>query len=298
MKTAVLVMAYGSPTTLDDVKAYYTDIRRGRPPSAEALADLTGRYRSIGGTSQLTDITHAQAGALEHLLEEVAPDSYNVYVGMKHWHPYIAEGVANIVADGLEDVVGLVLAPHFSSKSIGEYQTKVETAGHEVNLHMVSSWYDEPGFIALVASNIAASIEGWHDHRVFFTAHSLPQRILEEGDPYADQLKESAELIAKEADIDDWEVAWQSASHTGEPWIGPDILERLDAFRSEGGERALIAPIGFVSDHLEILYDVDIECVERAAQLGLDLRRINSPNDDPRFIQALANVVLRSSPSR
>lgn len=296
MKTAVLLMAYGSPTTSDDIEAYFTDIRQGGTPSGEALWDLIQRYHAIGGPSRLNEVTRAQAAALKERLQEDAPDQFDVYIGMKHWHPFIREAVDDIVEAGLTRVIGLVMAPHYSKQSIGEYQRKIEDTGASLELHMISSWYHEPRFIRLVARNIKAATKNWADHRVFFTAHSVPKRIIDEGDPYSDQLHESAQLIADATNITDWEVAWQSASHTGEQWIGPDILERLDALSGEGGKRALIAPIGFVADHLEILYDIDIECAERAGQLGLDFRRIRSPNDHPRFIRALAKVVLRSSP--
>lgn len=296
-------MAYGSPANIDEVEDYFTDIRGGRPPTPQALEALKEKYQRIGGPSGLTEITHLQAAALQQLLDAEHPDTFDVFTGMKHWHPFIADTVAEIHRDGISKVIGLVLAPHFSRKSIGEYEQRILSADQNLqaslDLHMIKSWYDDPDFIGFVASNVEEALEDWEPNdghtRVFFTAHSIPQKVIDEGDPYAEQLDESAEQIATAAGIEDWEVAWQSASATGEPWVGPDILESLDSFKLSGGKRAVVAPIGFVSDHLEILYDVDIECQDKAAQLELELRRIKSPNDNSRFIKALGNVVKNAA---
>lgn len=297
MRTAVLAMAYGSPRTLDEVRDYFTDIRGGRPPSDEAAHELTERYRRIGGPSGLNEITQAQAQGLASELELRAPGRYEVHVGMKHWHPYIAEAVGAIAASGIEKIIGLVLAPHYSSKSIGEYRQRVEDAIGDtgLELEMVESWYDTPSFVNFVASNIRETLQGWDPDdgatRVFFTAHSIPERIIASGDPYAEQLAHSAKLFAEAAGIGDFQTGWQSASNTPEPWIGPDILDILEDFAGSGGRRAVIAPVGFVCDHLEVLFDVDVECVEKAAELGIELRRIASPNAHPSFVAALADVV-------
>jgi protoporphyrin/coproporphyrin ferrochelatase len=297
-------MAYGSPRTPAEVEPYFTDIRGGRPPSPQALEVLEHRYARIGGTSPLNEITAQQAQKLDALLDERAPGEFQVFTGMKHWHPLIAETVGRISDAGIGRVVGLVLAPHFSGKSIGEYEARIlkarDAAGATFELEMVRSWYDEAAFVNLVAANLTESLRGWDTAEpgtcVFFTAHSIPARIVAEGDPYADQLSDSAKVFAEAAGISNYSTAWQSASATGEPWLGPDILERLGSFAEEGGRRALIAPVGFVADHLEILFDVDVECVERARELGIELRRIPSPNADDRFIEALANIVTRSAP--
>lgn len=297
MRTAVLTMAYGSPRTLDEVRDYFTDIRGGRSPSDEAVQELTERYRRIGGPSGLNEITQAQARGLANELEMRRSDRYEVHVGMKHWHPYIAEAVHNIAAAGIEKIIGLVLAPHYSAKSIGEYRERIEEAIGDtgLKLDMVESWYDNPSFVTFVASNIHSTLEGWDPDdgatRVFFTAHSIPERIIAAGDPYAEQLSHSAKLFAEAAGISDFQTGWQSASNTPEPWIGPDILDILEEFAGAGGQRAVIAPVGFVCDHLEVLFDVDVECVEKAAELGIELRRIPSPNAHPSFIAALADVV-------
>jgi ferrochelatase len=301
MTTAVLCMAYGGPRSLDEVEAYYTDIRRGRTPSPELLADLMARYERIGGLSPLPDITRRQAAGLGAALEAAAPGEYRTYVGMKHWHPFIRETVGEIAAaGGTGRVIGLALAPHYSKMSIGGYEDRLRAAaagaGASFTIDMIPYWYDDPAFVRFAAENLSATLEGWDPAdqatRVFFSAHSLPERILAGGDPYRDQLLASSGLIAAAAGAPRWEFAFQSQSHTGEPWLGPDILTSLQAFAVAGGKRAVVAPIGFVADHLEVLYDVDVECVEAARDLGIDLRRTPSPNDDPRFIAVLAGVVL------
>jgi protoporphyrin/coproporphyrin ferrochelatase len=294
--TAVLCMAYGSPRNPNEVERYLTDVRGGRPFAPELLENLKDRYAAVGGRTPLLETTERQAAALQAELG----DGWQAYVGMKHWHPYIAEAVGKIAADGHDTVIGLALAPHFSTISIGGYRDRVERAlqeaGADLGLVMVEAWYDEPAFVDLVSSNLRATIGD--RTRVFFTAHSLPERILAAGDPYRDQLHGSAKLIADAAGVSEWTFAFQSASSTGEPWLGPDILDALAAWKAEGGTDAVIAPIGFVSDHLEILYDIDIEAAQKASELGLTMRRIPSPNDDPRFIAALANVVRRAGDTR
>lgn len=299
MSTAVLCMAYGGPRSTEEVEAYYTDIRGGRKPSPEALANLVARYERIGGLSPLPQITQRQADALGAELG----DGYQTYVGMKHWHPFVRESVEEIAAAGHDHVIGLVLAPHFSTMSIGGYQQRLLAAqaatGARFSVDMVPFWYDDPGFVRFAAENLTAALGDWDPAdpgtQVFFSAHSLPERILADGDPYKDQLLDSSGLIAALAGAPNWEFAFQSQSHTGEPWLGPDVLTSLEAFAARGGRRAVVSPIGFVADHLEILFDIDVECVEKAAELGIDLRRTASPNDDPRFIDVLAGVV-RSRP--
>lgn len=303
MRTAVLLMAYGSPRTPDEIEPYFTDIRGGRPPSPEVLKELADRYERIGGRSPLNEITREQAESLQELLEHQHPGDYAVFTGMKHWHPFIADTVAKIAEEKIPKVIGLVLAPHFSKKSIGEYETRIlkarDAAGAGFELTVVKSWYEEPAFIQLVADNLTETLDDWDTADpgtcVFFTAHSIPARIVAEGDPYADQLSESAKVFSEAAGISNYTTGWQSESTTGEPWLGPDIQVRLGTFAEEGGRRALIAPVGFVADHLEVLFDVDVECVERAKELGIELRRIPSPNADPRFIRALADIVMRYS---
>jgi protoporphyrin/coproporphyrin ferrochelatase len=280
VKPAVVLMAYGSPSELSDMRAYLEDIRGGRPVSDAAVEELTERYRRIGGRSPLDDVTEAQRAALE---EELA---LPVFVGMKHWQPRIAEAVEQALAGGADTLVGIVLAPHYSKLSIDGYRERLEDAlGERAALRFVESWHAHEPYIAILADRVRGT-----DAHVVFTAHSLPARILAEGDPYRDQLLETSQLIAEQADLERWSFAFQSESATGEPWLGPDILDELDSLDARGVERVLVCPIGFVSDHLEILWDIDIEARERASELGLDLDRIESLNDDPAFIHGLAEL--------
>ena len=285
MTTAVVLMAYGSPERAEDIPAYFADIRGGRPIRPEAVAELTERYRRIGGRSPLNEVTEAQARALEREL------GIPVHVGMKHWHPRIAEAAEQALAGGAEHVVGLVLAPHYSRISIGGYRERLEEALPDgVDLTFVESWHDHEPFLDVLAERVRGS-----DAHVVFTAHSLPARILAEGDPYRDQLLQTSRLVADKAGVNSWSFAFQSESPTGEPWLGPDLLDELEALHGRGVERVLVAPVGFVSDHLEILWDIDLQAREKAAALGLELERIESLNDDPAFIRALADLVKQAS---
>jgi ferrochelatase len=286
MNAAVILMAYGSPATADDVPAYLADIREGRPVSQEAIDELTDRYGRIGGRSPLDEITEAQRAGLEREI------GLPVFVGMKHWRPRIAEAVEAALSGGADTLAGLVLAPHYSRLSIAGYRERLEDALQvRAKLIFVESWHDHGPFLDVLASRV----RGFDGH-VVFTAHSLPERILKDGDPYRDQLLETSRLVAERAGLSDWSFAFQSASATGEPWLGPDILEELDRLAANGVRRVLVCPVGFVSDHLEILWDLDIEARERAAELGLELDRIESMNDDPAFLRALAEVVQKALP--
>ena len=277
-------MAYGSPARPEDVRPYLEDVRGGRPVSNEAVEELAERYRRIGGRSPLDDVTEAQRSALEQEL------GTPVFVGMKHWRPRISGAVDAALAVGATRIVGLVLAPHYSRLSIGGYRERLEEAlAGRAELVLVESWHDEPAFVDVLADRVRGT-NAW----VVFTAHSLPQRILADGDPYREQLLETSRLAAERAGLERWSFAFQSASTTGEPWLGPDVLEELERLRSEGVDKVLVAPVGFVSDHLEILWDLDIEAREKAEELGLELTRIESLNDDPAFVRALANVVERA----
>jgi len=279
-------MAYGSPATAEDVPEYLADIREGRQVSQEAGDELTERYRRIGGRAPLDEITEGQRVALEREL------GLAVFVGMKHWRPRIAEAVEAALAGGAETLVGLVLAPHFSRLSIAGYQERLERALEgRAELVFVESWHDHEPFLEVLAERVRGI-----DGHVVFTAHSLPERILRDGDPYRDQLLESSRLVAERAGLADWSFAFQSASPNGEPWLGPDILEELDRLAANGVRRVLVCPVGFVSDHLEILWDLDVEARERAAELGLELDRIESLNDDPAFVRALAELVRQRLP--
>ena len=283
-KTAVIAMAYGSPARPEDIPDYFADIRGGRPARPEVVEELEERYRRIGGHSPLNEVTESQRAALEREL------GLPVYVGMKHWAPRIAQAAADAVEQGAERILGLVLAPHYARMSIGGYRTRLEDAlNGSTELVFIESWHDHEPFIEILAERIRGT-----DAHVVFTAHSLPERILAEGDPYKEQLLETSRLVAERAGVTDWSFAFQSESPTGEPWLGPGLLEELDRLHAAGIRKVLVAPIGFVSDHLEILWDIDVEARERAAALGLELDRIASLNDDPAFIRALADLVRKA----
>jgi ferrochelatase len=286
MSSAVVLMAYGSPERLTDVPAYYADIRGGRPIDPGRLEDLVDRYRRIGieESNPLNAITEATRAALAQEL------GLPVFTGMKHWTPRIADAVEAALADGAEELVGLVLAPHYSRLSVAGYRTLLEQAvGGRARILFVESWHDERGFVELLADRVRGT-----DAHVVFTAHSLPARILAEGDPYREQLLETSELVAAAAGIEHWSFSFQSESPTGEPWLGPDIVDHLSDLHGQGVERVLVCPVGFVSDHLEIRWDIDTEARDRARELGLELERIELPNDDPRFVRVLAGIVRRA----
>jgi ferrochelatase len=273
-------MAYGSPSSEDDIEAYYTHIRGGRKPSAEALEELKSRYRAIGG-SPLTAITRAQAKAIGDRL------GLPSFVGMKHASPYIAEGAAEAERAGIQRLVGIPLAPHFAEMSLGAYQHSLEKAWHG-ELVFVRGFHDHPAFIRAVQKLIAESLsESWPE-RLFFTAHSLPARIVAEGDGYHDRLLESCRLVEAGMKLPAWEFAFQSASTTGEPWLGPDLLAAIE---KSGAQDVLVSPIGFVADHLEILYDIDVEAQAFSRESGIKIRRTASFNTRPEFIEAMAEVV-------
>jgi ferrochelatase len=286
MSAAVVLMAYGSPERLDDVPAYYADIRGGRPIAPEHLEDLVARYRRLGieDTNPLNAITEQTRAALEREL------GLPVFTGMKHWTPRIAEAVDKAIDSGADTVAGLVLAPHYSRLSIAGYREQLEGAlDDRAGLVFVDSWHDDPGFVSFLADRVRGT--GAH---IVFTAHSLPARILDEGDPYRDQLLETARLVAEEAGVTEWTFSFQSASPTGEPWLGPDILDHLTELHGRGIDDVLICPVGFVSDHLEIRWDLDTEARELADELGMRVDRIEMPNSAPSFVAALAEIVRRA----
>lgn len=287
MSAAVVLMAYGSPERLADVPAYYADIRGGRPIAPEHLDDLVERYRRLGieDSSPLNAITERTRAALEAEL------GLPVFTGMKHWTPRIADAVEAALATGADQIAGIVLAPHYSALSIAGYRDQLESAlAGRAELCFVESWHDEPNFVDLLADRVRGS-----DAHVVFTAHSLPERILATGDPYRDQLLETARLVAERAALGRlWSFSFQSESPTGEPWLGPDILDHLADLRAQGVESVLVCPVGFVSDHLEIRWDIDVEAQERARELGMRLERIEMPNDDPAFVRTLAGIVQRA----
>jgi protoporphyrin/coproporphyrin ferrochelatase len=289
VNAAVVLMAYGSPERLADVPAYYADIRGGRSIPPDHLDDLVERYRRLGieTESPLNAITEQMRAALEREL------GLSVFTGMKHWTPRIADAADRAVAAGAETVVGLVLAPHYSELSIAGYREQLEAAlAGRAELLFIDSWHDEAGFVGLLADRVRGT-----DAHVVFTAHSLPERTQP---VYKEQLLETSQLVAERAGLDDWSFSFQSESPTGEPWLGPDILDHLEDLHARGARKVLVCPVGFVADHLEIRWDLDHEAVEKARELGLELSRIEMPNAEPRFVEVLAELVRRvlSVPSK
>jgi ferrochelatase len=281
-----------------DVEAYFTHIRGGRRPSPEAVDNLRRRYELVGGGTPLLAITEEVRAKLQAALSGDEP--LRVYVGMKHWHPYIADVVLRMADDGVTDVTAIALAPHYSRMSVGAYERElVDSAariGNPFAIRVVKHWFDHPAFVAMMRDLVREGLAGFgrdttDEIAVVFTAHSLPERIREWNDPYENEVAGSAALVANAAGVVKHRVAWQSAGGTAEPWIGPDILDALAVMRDEGVRRVLQVPIGFVCDHLEILYDIDIEAASRAASLGMELRRTRLPNASDAFIRILADIV-------
>ncbi len=305
-RTAVLLMAYGTPRTPEEILPYYTDIRRGRPPTEEALADLIARYDALGGTSPLAARTEAQRAALQQALDAAAPGKYEVSLGLKHADPKIEAAVDVIAAQGFRHIVGLVLAPHYSSYSIGQYLDRAKAAAepHGITVSGVESWATEPAYVQFIADDLKAKLDTMPaDTKVLFTAHSLPQRIVDAGDPYPDELRSTAVAVAEKVGLSqwsNWSIAWQSAGRTPEPWLGPDILTVIDdlaAAENDSGQQrgVLISAVGFVADHLEVLYDLDIEAAARAAGHGMAFARTACVNDNPAVMAALAQRVIAAA---
>lgn len=301
-KTAVLLMAYGTPRSSEEILHYYTDIRRGRVPTPEQLADLIARYEAIGGVSPLVARTEAQRTALARELGTIAPGKFHVQLGFKHAHPMIEETVTDLAEQGFAKIIALVLAPHFSSYSVGQYVSRAITAATPLGVTVtgINSWAVEPAFVNFIVGDLRRKLSAMSSTvartHVLFTAHSLPQRIIDNGAPYSTELRSTALAVASQlglAEDSQWNIAWQSAGRTPEPWIGPDILTVIDELANEGNcDGIVVSACGFVADHLEVLYDLDIEARNHAEQLGLSFARTECVNDDPAVMSALAHRVV------
>jgi ferrochelatase len=304
-RIGVLVMAHGTPDSPEEIEAFYTRIRRGSPPTPELLDELTGRYEAIGGTSPLTGRTRAQVEGLAAALDASDPGRFVVRLGTKYVHPTIEEGMAELAGEGVDRVIGIVLTPHQSTMGSGEYFNRAEAAAaaldRPLELTVIPSWHRSVDFPRILAARTRAVLDALDpaartSTAVFFTAHSLPQRVVAAGDPYPEQVAESGADIARILDLDAdptivWGTAWQSAGRTADPWIGPDLLLEMDRVAGEGATAVVVCPVGFVSDHLEVLYDLDIEALDRADALGITFARTTSLNDDPEFLAMLGEVV-------
>jgi uroporphyrinogen decarboxylase len=293
----VLLMAYGTPARLDQLFDYYTHIRHGNPPHPAQLQALAARYEAIGGLSPLLEVAREQADGLQQLLSAAAGATVPVVLGMKHAQPFIEEGVAELLGRGVRSAIGLVLAPHYSALSIGEYIERAQAAAAgRLEIDFVEQWHEHRGYLNLLAERLRSALAGLSEHEraaveIVFTAHSLPERVLDEGDPYPAQLQASARALAAALRLSRYTVAYQSAGRTKERWLGPDILQVMSQAAGSGRSAVLVCPVGFVSDHLEILYDLDIECREHARTLEIGFARTELPNADPLFLGALADII-------
>ncbi|WP_110929029.1 ferrochelatase [Bacillus massiliglaciei] len=301
-KMGLLVMAYGTPYTEEDIERYYTHIRHGRKPSDELIEDLKGRYKAIGGLSPLAKITEGQAAALEADLNKVQDKiEFKAYLGLKHIEPFVEDAVQKMNEDGITEAVSIVLAPHFSTFSVKSYNGRAqeEAAKYGMKITSVESWYDEPKFIQFWVDqlkNIVGSMspEERENYALIVSAHSLPEKILQFGDPYPKQLEETAKWIAEGAGVKEYAVGWQSAGQTPEPWLGPDVQDLTRDLYKENGYKAFVyIPVGFVSTHLEVLYDNDYECKVVTEEIGASYYRPDMPDVQPPFIEALSAVVLK-----
>lgn len=312
-RIAVVLMAYGTPGSPDEIEEYYTDIRRGRPPTPEQLAELTGRYAAIaafdqGRLSPLAARTEEQRAAVQAALDELAPATYTVVLGLKHSHPKIEDAVAGAIAAGHRTIVAAVLAPHFSEMSIGEYLHRASAAadasGEDVEVRAVRSWARLPEFVEFVADDLQHRLDAADAAReqsgangrtrVLFTAHSLPARIIAAGDPYPAELRATAEAVAERLGLREgggWQIAWQSAGRTPEPWLGPDVGEVIRSGDLAGVDTLIVSAVGFVSDHLEVLYDLDLEARHLADEAGLAFDRTSCVNADPTVMSGLARLI-------
>ncbi|TGB05277.1 ferrochelatase [Halobacillus salinus] len=297
----LLVMAYGTPYKEEDLERYYTHIRRGRKPSDEMLQDLRDRYDAIGGISPLASITENQAESIKDALNEKQDEiEFKLYIGLKHIEPFVEDAVEQMSKDGIEEAVSVVLAPHYSTYSVKSYNGRAqeEAEKHGITIRSVESWYDAPGFIDYWKEKIEVEYAKMSEEEkekacLIVSAHSLPMKILEGGDPYPDQLKRTAELISEATGITQYEIGWQSEGNTPDPWIGPDVQDLTkDLYNEKGYTSFVYAPVGFVSDHLEVLYDNDYECKVVCDEIGVNYYRPEMPNTNPKFIDTLADVVM------
>ncbi|MNZ80993.1 Ferrochelatase [compost metagenome] len=307
-KIGVLVMSYGTPENMDQVESYYTHIRRGHPPAEAQLKELKDRYEAIvGGVFPLRANTDNQVAALQQTLNELSNNTeleFVCYQGLKHASPFIEDGIDNMAQDGIKEAIGIVLAPHYSVMSIGGYIKRAEARAAEagVSMKFVRSYHTHPKLIEAFAKRVSSKLDLFKEAgaerdqvRVLFSAHSLPAKILEMGDPYRDQLLETSNKVAEKAGVSNWQFTWQSAGRTADPWLGPDILDTLQDLSKEQVEDVLVAPVGFVSDHLEVLYDLDIEAKTVAKELDMRLERIDSLNSDPLYMETLSELILEAA---
>ena len=295
----LLVMAYGGPDNLEEVEPYLMDVRGYRATSPEIIHEVRERYREIGGRSPILERTRAQANALQSVLNEHGND-FKVFVGMRHWRPFIPDTLAEMRTEGIERIVGLVMAPHYSRMSIQAYFNKIEEANSGMRVARIHDWHLLPEYLEALTERVQAALERFPESvhatvPVIFTAHSLPERILEWGDPYPLQLLATTEALKDRLGPRPYEFAYQSAAISNDPWLGPDASEVIEGYATEGKRHILICPIGFVCEHVEILYDIDIVYQKLAKKLDVQLERIVMLNDSPKMIRGLAGLVRQTA---
>jgi ferrochelatase len=295
----LLVMAYGGPSNLDDVEPYLMDVRGYRPTSPDVVHEVRERYRAIGGRSPILERTRAQANAIEAVLNEHKQD-FKVFVGMRHWHPFIRDTLAEMHEQGIERTVGLVMAPHYSRMSVEAYFKKIEEVNSNMRVARIAYWHLLPEYLDALVDRVQVALERFPPSvrasvPVIFTAHSLPERILEWGDPYPHHLRETVEVLMQRLAPRSYEFAYQSAAISPDPWLGPDASEAMESYAAEGNRHLLICPIGFVCEHVEILYDIDIVYQDLAKKLGVQLERIEMLNDSPKLIKGLGRLVRQTA---
>ena len=284
----VLLLAHGTPESLDQMPAYLARVRGGRPPSEELVAEMTSNYAAIGGRSPLTEITRRQGA----LLQEALGDGRRVYVGMRNWDPLIPDVLAKAVREGITSLVALPMAPQYSTLSVGKYRDAVAAAAPPgLPVHFAPAWHTHPGLLEAFAERLRVVLARGPWDAVVFTAHSLPVRVIEEGDPYALQVRKTAAGVAARAGVSAWSLAFQSAGRTPEPWLGPALDDHIRALAAEGARKILVCCVGFVCDHTEILFDIDVQAQRVAAAVDVTLARTESLNDSPTFIAALRDIV-------
>lgn len=295
----VLIMAYGAPTSIEEIPGYLADIRHGRPTPQRVVDDITENYRAIGGSSPLLSISRRQ---MQAIAEHFDPEHYRFYLGMRHWQPWIEETVGGMIKDGIERAVSLTLAPHYSDMSIARYQQKIQSGLElyrgEIHFQHIDAYHNLPELVQAFAQRVQQGISQWPEEKqdrvhVVFSAHSLPKRILDTGDPYEEQLLSTADKIAAEVGLEDqhWSWSYQSAGRSDEAWLGPQLVDHLPDLAKQGIQDVVIVPIGFVSDHVEILYDIDIEAQAVARRNDMRLERPIALNTHPLFIKGLADLI-------
>jgi ferrochelatase len=310
--TGLLVMAYGTASGVDDIERYYTDIRGGRPPTPEHLQELKDRYAAIGNVFPLLDTTRAQAEGIAARLNADGQGSFRAYLGMKHSEPFVPEGVEAMRRDGIERGIGIVMAPHWSGMSVETYiervRQAVEDQGTTPTFTFVRSYHDHPAFISFLSDRVREALDALPPEdragvAVIFSAHSLPVRTLDDGSQrckycdcdtscrYRDGLQETADLVAARVGIEDYLIAWQSAGRTADPWWGPPVEDVIQQLAAQGHAAVVVCSAGFVADHLEVLYDLDIEAKALADKAGIHFSRTRMPNADPQYLDVLAQVV-------